>query len=360
VNEYAIMVASSENENIGQSVMSLNHTGCWYENTGESLEDFATAYSRGQYQHMTLDQCIDSYGQQFTPGRGLLVLLVDYNNTQPTDRVFYMGSESPTYWYGGKSDWMGDSVDESFQYNWVATWPWTATTFNITVPENGAMVDLTQVNYYDTEMADLSTLWKLLDNATLEGVTLRQDLDNSSMWLNATWASQVQFHQTERVCTTDWTGTSSLMGVPLEWYILNGCLEFYGHEACQLRFVPAICLVVILCNALKVICMFFASRTDRGEVLLTVGDAIASFLDRPDPHTAGQCLLSKDNVSQWSRPGWFTRRMPGRYPPQPQYAIPRVVPGRKRWWQAVSARDWCTSFIVYVVFLPIAESHANE
>jgi hypothetical protein len=54
-------------------------------------------------------------------------------------------------------------------------------------------------------------------------------------------------------------------------------------------------IIVISFNFLKVVIMLWVLLTDRSGYLVTLGDAISSFLDRPDPYTVGQCMLDKDD-----------------------------------------------------------------
>jgi hypothetical protein len=55
-------------------------------------------------------------------------------------------------------------------------------------------------------------------------------------------------------------------------------------------------LVVVLCNAVKVGCLVFLlwkGTNDMSPPLVTVGDAVASFLEAPDESTRGYCTYSK-------------------------------------------------------------------
>lgn len=64
-------------------------------------------------------------------------------------------------------------------------------------------------------------------------------------------------------------------------------------------------LVVIGCNALKVVAIFLAVREKEKHRLVTIGDAIASFLDHPDKNTQGYCTISRDvylkKFGHWKR-----------------------------------------------------------
>jgi hypothetical protein len=53
-------------------------------------------------------------------------------------------------------------------------------------------------------------------------------------------------------------------------------------------------ITVIACNTLKVLVMLWVLYTDRSKYLVTLGDAAASFPQRPDPHTIEDCMLDKE------------------------------------------------------------------
>jgi hypothetical protein len=65
----------------------------------------------------------------------------------------------------------------------------------------------------------------------------------------------------------------------------------------------------------------------REEPLLTVGDAIASFLRFPDNFTADMCLASRRDFTSNSGDGWSTS--------------PRQFEDKRRWkFSAATARRW--------------------
>lgn len=63
-------------------------------------------------------------------------------------------------------------------------------------------------------------------------------------------------------------------------------------EHCTLNFSTHLAYVVVSFNLVKVVCMFFILWRHRKPALVTVGDAIKSFLNRPDITTSGLCLHS--------------------------------------------------------------------
>ena len=63
------------------------------------------------------------------------------------------------------------------------------------------------------------------------------------------------------------------------------CLSQPVPEQCRLQFSLAIMIVVVACNFVKLVCFCIILWKRHWKPLVTLGDAIASFLDRPDPTT---------------------------------------------------------------------------
>ena len=55
-------------------------------------------------------------------------------------------------------------------------------------------------------------------------------------------------------------------------------------------------IVVIICNILKATAMVMTYFDPSPDLLVTLGDAIASFLETPDPATKGVCTLSREEL----------------------------------------------------------------
>jgi hypothetical protein len=103
-------------------------------------------------------------------------------------------------------------------------------------------------------------------------------------------------------CTTcdgflDWLVSDNItnwqpFGFPVEY-----CLSQPVEEMCSLKFSQAIWWTVVALNLVKIVLMGFVARHERAfQPLLTVGDAVASFMQRSDGNTAGMCLLSKRDI----------------------------------------------------------------
>jgi hypothetical protein len=120
----------------------------------------------------------------------------------------------------------------------------------------------------------------------------------------------------------------------------------YGHRVdhCYSEVVDSKCsysgniviiAVVIVCNFVKMVCMFItAFRLGPGS-LITIGDAVASFLQEPDRYTRGQCLLTRDKVVETiQRQKYLNDTKP--LPPKPEVAKIK----RWKWASSVSWLRW--------------------
>ena len=76
-------------------------------------------------------------------------------------------------------------------------------------------------------------------------------------------------------------------------YSVLYCLASPTAETCKLQF-SLVCLLVVLCsNAIKLFVVILVLFTGDLERLITIGDAMASFLADPDNITVGACLATK-------------------------------------------------------------------
>ena len=82
-------------------------------------------------------------------------------------------------------------------------------------------------------------------------------------------------------------------------YSVDYCLSERVQERCKLQFSLAILIVVMACNLIKAICMFLVLRTQESPPLVTLGDAIASFLEFPDRFATGNAVEGKSRF--WFR-----------------------------------------------------------
>ncbi|KAH7359931.1 hypothetical protein BKA66DRAFT_500046 [Pyrenochaeta sp. MPI-SDFR-AT-0127] len=123
------------------------------------------------------------------------------------------------------------------------------------------------------------------------------------------------------------------------WHPFSGnvtveyCLSNYIGEKCTLDFSFGLIIIVSLCNLVKFCCMILVWSNDPGSSLqkpvLTVGDAVCSFLDAPDQETSGVCLANKWYVkSNWIKQ---TQETPRSLIWEPQPFRWCLACGRWRW-----------------------------
>ena len=70
-------------------------------------------------------------------------------------------------------------------------------------------------------------------------------------------------------------------------YQLEYCLATKAPQFCRLQFSLWIMIVVILCNSAKLLATISTLKVIKEDHLITLGDAVSSFLDVPDPSSIG-------------------------------------------------------------------------
>lgn len=79
-------------------------------------------------------------------------------------------------------------------------------------------------------------------------------------------------------------------------YDIDYCLSEPVQGKCSLNFSLPIVVVVMICNVGKALTMFFIAFRIRDKPLITIGDAIKSFLEVIDPTTHGMCLVGRESI----------------------------------------------------------------
>lgn len=101
---------------------------------------------------------------------------------------------------------------------------------------------------------------------------------------------------------------SSTVALPEPWAPYGDqvryCYSETVEESCELHFSLAFALTVMATNLAQACCILYLLKTlpPKSPMLVTIGDAVASFLDEADPHTHGMCCFSKSLVQQvWQK-----------------------------------------------------------
>ena len=87
-------------------------------------------------------------------------------------------------------------------------------------------------------------------------------------------------------------------------YPIDHCLSWREAETCQFQFSLPIMIIVMICNLTKTICMLLTIRHRFATPLLTLGDAVASFLKSPDIYTRNNCLSDMYNFQHLEHQDW--------------------------------------------------------
>ena len=132
----------------------------------------------------------------------------------------------------------------------------------------------------------------------------------------------LSFYRSVIYATAEIYGTAEYQNSHSNWTTsrlssIDYCLSKRVREHCTLQFSLTIIIVVIVCNMIKTVCMTIILWEQELEPLVTLGDAIASFLDRPDVTTKRNCIAGRTRfehsrywgllVSRWDLKGcrWF-------------------------------------------------------
>ena len=121
------------------------------------------------------------------------------------------------------------------------------------------------------------------------------------------------------------------------------CLSQKVQEHCRLQFSIIIMVIVIIANFLKLLCMVYTIRSHHVPTLVTMGDAVSSFLQDPDPTTIGYCTLSKRDVDKDRQ--WSKRVSGGNYQAVPSQPRPWIVK-RHFWFSGASKTRWSICYFL--------------
>ena len=111
-------------------------------------------------------------------------------------------------------------------------------------------------------------------------------------------------------------------------YLIDHCASQVVDEHCTVLFSLPIMITVIICSGVKMLVMSHIASGPLREPVATLGDAISSFLDDPDPTTLGTCLFSKNDFVDCK----YWHCGPKTWQPQTYF-----------WYQCTGGRRWIAS-----------------
>ena len=173
------------------------------------------------------------------------------------------------------------------------------------------------INAYCTEFLNTrrNLVAVVVDNTTAENEAVKQVvpylLDGNTMdsrynpyqWICDTDDGVSRYGYTRSEAGDDRHCSSKLPKIKANaerWRVLGRDIQYCLSEQvtgnCNLNFSLAILVVVIICNVSKALVMLFIAFRLSDKPLITVGDAIDSFLNDRDPMTHEMCLSSKVSI----------------------------------------------------------------
>ncbi|KAF7113944.1 hypothetical protein CNMCM5793_006127 [Aspergillus hiratsukae] len=372
--QYAVMVAPSTFEPKDLLTNQNSFGDCMSSLMGMSKADLFTSLSNGSYDALTKEQCVDNFAVTYLSGRGPLIVLSN-NLTAGNNSILYTGTGNQ-----GAPE-AGGITGAYYPYQWMcnslpsgspcAKSNVQAAMNNLTVTgargshpnwvmdvDNGGtrcffdatdVFNLTSCQCDDgADTADYCTDVRTLNKFLVDqGPDTAQELEDFLMdetaWLNSTWAANVKFSLKGTNCPILYEGYFDA-NVRTESYSFDSCLSLKADQSCQLFFNLPLSLVVIGCNVIKVLCVVSVARLKKTEVLLTVGDAVSSFLNRPDPTTKGMCWMSRSEVVKG--PHRWHRFLDDPLPPsrsinaEPLNPEPQRLPPKMLWMTVPSSLHW--------------------
>ncbi|KAL0258882.1 hypothetical protein SLS55_006386 [Diplodia seriata] len=125
-------------------------------------------------------------------------------------------------------------------------------------------------------------------------------------------------------------------------YRIRYCRSEKVDPKCRLNFnLPVLCIVIAF-NAVKLVCMAYAASRMHDKPLITLGDAISSFIRSPDATTRSMCLATRIQFERSrKRQDWSQAiETPMAYRPQ-----------RIRWSKTASMQHWLITVSLFIVAL---------
>jgi len=175
------------------------------------------------------------------------------------------------------------------------------------------------------------------NSTLLRFLIVRGDGTSPSSWIcldSMLMSSKLSRCDTNRLASKVASGAPWLVTLRSEEEVeVSGCKSEITKEKCKVQFSLGIMIVVIACNLVKACCMIMTAVRSREPTLVTLGDAIDSFLRIPDPTTMGICFADRQFIGKGGRE-WRTGPR--------QWKQKEVQP----WRASVSKMRWVTTNIL--------------
>jgi hypothetical protein len=221
--------------------LTNGHYPRWVNGSDDYLR---TRFGTGAFSELTTRECMDAYSQNFITARGGLFVVLDI----PDNASNSTNTTTPAV-FDRAASWTGSQFCEGDRFAWVC--------------------DQTGKNACGGSVRAKNKPYE-----EMEGQTSCDQQYDALVSKNATsWRPMV------------------------DDYPVKKCYSEVVDEQCKLQASIHLMSVVLFLNFAKAVIMWLAIKWMRGFPLLTLGDAVASFLDRPDEGTKDMCLVTRKEAT---------------------------------------------------------------
>lgn len=311
-NAYAVVVVPQD---ISSGTSSTASESCFESLVGTNVSSIQQMYQANDFEILNKSACINEYGIPFLKNRRTLLLVTD--NSSVSAPGLWAGVGNPPLGVDETRDafsWMCSELDENdLCEKWSVLnnsdiWAVSALPFaqqGLVVAARNGSFRFSGYNY-TTAAEDPSLPPWVQQNIKIIGIAMSGwfpdpgndsfsvlngndsslGLDYLSLSNGPSFLSEITIQQSNPVCASeqnpDYEEAQLYQNQP---YPIDHCLSQRVKERCRLMYSWQICIVAIACNVIETFCILFTVWQKRTGLLLTVGDAIASFLNNPDSTT---------------------------------------------------------------------------
>ena len=293
-----------------------------------------------EFTQMTPGECARTYSQQYVSKWGDLVVIeqsepLSYQSRRTTSIEHYTIENCTAY-----DDNQDSSITSKSCYG-------TQTSDSLLI-WNASTSSWTPSFEADEIMADTQQGYSTLTSGWYSNTTIPNSGENVSSTLDYS-SLPTTFPSYAWQCSSWSLGSCTLppdLWMPFGSPVLH-CWAEKVPESCTLNFNLYLGIIVIACNATKLVCMILTILRHQQPALITIGDAIQSFLVEPDETTINMCLRSVNLMHMFWEWG---RTNPNATIQQKIVDEPRLERYRHlsyrfemgRWAQFASIRRWLT------------------
>ena len=367
--------------------------------TGWNLPELRSSLLNGTFEKLSKEECFDTYAVNYLSDRRTIVA-VPSDPVPINSSLALAGYGFPTRMTGAIPDnpigtlqrnmigdrdvsgfgWIcanqGDELGISCSKNeFQGSTPWDL--FAVYYPK------VTQVNVTDgdfqvtafsisNERGDLQSKANLTTKAIVSFVDFLQDnptVSQTESYLeNVAWSDSTSSWKVSSYCD----GLGDLAASYLQVVSIGGAGNWYGisqdidhclsqktDEECELLYHLPIAFAMLVCNIIKLACLWRLVYINRHDLILNVGDAISSFLQRPDPTTKNRCMLSHSKVHPQPVNDWWKRSKNRQgtgivisdtcHPEEVSTKFPKI------WSNASKGKIWIATLVVMILYISMTQ-----